>query len=66
MPTSNQIKLRIKQTDAKIKRLTKELSESKKAKAKLASDLKKAVEADKKAAANKKSVVKKSVVKKKK
>ncbi len=51
MATSKQIKVRIKQTDDKIKKLTSELSDAKKRKVQLSADLKKALAEEKKKAA---------------
>ena len=65
MPTSKQVKQRIKQTDARIRRLNKELNDAKKSKVKLASDLKKAATAEKKTASKKKAASSKRKAKKK-
>ena len=65
MATSKQIQQRIKQSTARIARLTKELNDSKKNKTQLQSELKKAKEVEKRMSTLKKvSAKKKKVVKK--
>ncbi len=65
MATSKQIKVRITQTDGKIKKLTSELSDAKKKKVQLSADLKKALEEEKKKAAGAKGKKKPAAKKKK-